>query len=645
MKDLLVCIYMVKIKNGYRAFMTHNPLIDACVISEDEPSASLDLLTPFLPVGIADYVLKTVFTKEEILGQAINKESPAKSLLSWITKTTSYDDLVSFKAKNAAKLLKQIEYVIGAGTLLPGENMSPRKLLVKDLPAGNADIQEMHGEEAVREALRGKILFLEEVEKSLRENGFETGPDPLDILQVLALKGEIEILPSLGFTAPAEVTCFRCGHKIRLKQFFTWQTAVSDSILRAWCPRCRFPSLYCERCNTLGESRLCRGLFALGDRQTPKPQKAGAKLSRGGASPLTPAQNRASRELVDFINSGKETDCLLWAVTGAGKTEVVFPAITAVLEAGGRILYAIPRRDVVKELAPRLQSSFWGIDVMTSYGGSPEKFRSVPVVIATTHQVLRYYKQFDLVVLDEVDAYPYKENEMLRLAVKRATKPGGHTIYLTATPDKKIISGVNRGLIKLVTIPARHHGYPVPEPQFKRLVSFQKLNDSRWTVDPFILELLNKWLMENDRQVLIFLPTVQMVDTYGPVLEKAIREWSGSGEPGVLRFSHARDSLRDQKREDFKAGKFRLFLTTTIMERGITVKKANVLVLEADFEQVFDESTLIQIAGRAGRSKEFPDGEVVFVGRQINRAMKNARKKINYLNTVARSKGYLNCGE
>jgi len=112
----------------------------------------------------------------------------------------------------------------------------------------------------------------------------------------------------------------------------------------------------------------------------------------------------------------------------------------------------------------------------------------------------------------------------------------------------------------------------------------------------------------------------------------------------LLRFSHARDAQRDRKRDDFKNGKFPLFVTTTIMERGITVKKANVLVLEADREQVFDEGTLIQMAGRAGRSAEYPQGEVVFAGKTISDAMRNARKKIIFLNRTAREQGYLKPG-
>ncbi|PKM44510.1 MAG: hypothetical protein CVV03_07725 [Firmicutes bacterium HGW-Firmicutes-8] len=640
MKDLLVCIYMAKINNCYRAFMTHNPQVDARILLSD---GRLDLLTPFIPVGVAYYILKTVFTEEEIKGCDISHNG--KPLLSWFKKTPSYSEIVCVKSARVTKLLKQIDHFFGEAVFLPKNYVYPRQVFFEELPAEDEKWNDRYVQSAVKEALKGRILFLEELEKSLVENGFKTNANIMDVLQVLALRDRVEIMPSLGFTAPGEAACFRCGHKINFPGVFGQYPEVYGYMYHGQCPQCKLPSLYCENCNVFGESRLCRGLFALDPRSGGNKNKHGLKYELSGVTPLTDAQNRAARELVDFVKENKTNECLIWAVCGAGKTEVVLKAMAEVLNSGGSVLYAIPRRDVVKELSPRLKKSFGNCDIVTSYGGSEEKFRSAPIVIATTHQALRYYRQFDLVILDEVDAYPYRDNHMLHVAVKRAAKPGGHTVYLTATPDEKVISQVNRGLAKLITIPARYHGHPVPEPQCTRLAAFQKSDGRNWSVAPYITELLYKWLVENDGQVFAFLPTIQMVETFGPILEKTVTGWAKPKESGLLRFSHSKDPFRDQKIEDFKAGKFRLFLTTTIMERGITVNRANVLVIHADFDKVFDEGTLIQMAGRAGRSAEFPHGEAVFVGRTINKAMKNAIKKIRYLNSVARQEGYLENGE
>ena len=49
---------------------------------------------------------------------------------------------------------------------------------------------------------------------------------------------------------------------------------------------------------------------------------------------------------------------LVWAVTGAGKTEMLFAVLHQTLQEGGRIALASPRVDVCLELFPRIQAVF-----------------------------------------------------------------------------------------------------------------------------------------------------------------------------------------------------------------------------------------------------------------------------------------------
>jgi len=654
MKDLLCVVYMAKNKDRYRAFMTHNLSMDARILLGECPAATLDILTPSLPVGIAYYILKTIFSPEEVCGCDILGIRTRPRAFGLLRSGASYDELVIRKAGQAVKLLKHIESLMGSGALLPRTGTYPVKYSVGCNPA-MVVIPTAAELEETKEALRGRILFVEELSLILntpftwtspKVSSAEAGSNLLNNLQLLALSGDIEILPALGFTAPGEVTCFRCGRKTKLKSSLARLKTGVEQIYHTRCPLCNYPSLYCEQCNSMGESRLCRGLFALGEKVN-KPFKYGfpgalrvnGNLRRVGVPPLTPAQSQASKELIDFVHNGEGGNCLLWAVTGAGKTEVVLKAAAAVLEAGGRVLYAIPRRDVVQELAPRLKAALPGFEVSAIYGGSQEKFSRSPLIIATTHQVLRYYRQFDLVILDEVDAYPYRGNEMLHRAVKRAAKPGAHTICLTATPDAQTLAEARRGLIKLITIPARYHGHPVPEPEILRVNPFQT-GPHGLEASIFLSDLLQRWSVGERAQVFIFAPTVKLVEKYGPVLKTAVAGWDEGMNTGVLT-SHAGDPLRDSKREDFKNGICRIFVTTSIMERGITVKKANVLVLDADYEAVFDEGSLVQMAGRAGRSAEYPGGRVLFMGAHISTAMKKACAQIGFLNDIARRQGYL----
>ena len=65
-----------------------------------------------------------------------------------------------------------------------------------------------------------------------------------------------------------------------------------------------------------------------------------------------------------------------------------------------------------------------------------DKEKDAVLVVATTHQLLRYYRAFHVMVVDEIDAFPYCADQMLQYAVKQAMKERAARIYLTATPDE-----------------------------------------------------------------------------------------------------------------------------------------------------------------------------------------------------------------
>jgi late competence protein required for DNA uptake (superfamily II DNA/RNA helicase) len=62
--------------------------------------------------------------------------------------------------------------------------------------------------------------------------------------------------------------------------------------------------------------------------------------------------------------------------------------------------------------------------------------------------------------------------------------------------------------------------------------------------------------------------------------------------------------------------------------------------LDADSD-LFDEASLVQMAGRAGRSKDDPAGRVVFASPQWTRSQRGAISQIRTMNKIARSKGFI----
>ncbi|MCW1007072.1 DNA/RNA helicase, partial [Streptococcus anginosus] len=85
---------------------------------------------------------------------------------------------------------------------------------------------------------------------------------------------------------------------------------------------------------------------------------------------------------------------------------MIFPLVDYALRQGQRIALATPRVDVCNELFPRFQAAFPDIDILLLHGKVDHPYRLSPLTIASTHQLLRFYQAFDLLIVDEVDAFP-----------------------------------------------------------------------------------------------------------------------------------------------------------------------------------------------------------------------------------------------
>ena len=81
----------------------------------------------------------------------------------------------------------------------------------------------------------------------------------------------------------------------------------------------------------------------------------------------------------------------------------------------------------------------------------------------------------------------------------------------------------------------------------------------------------------------------------------------------------------------FREGAIPLLVTTTILERGVTISNVAVCVLGAENE-VFDEAALVQISGRVGRDYKYPNGDILFFHYGQTIAMNKAIRQIKEMN-------------
>ncbi|MCL1791446.1 MAG: DEAD/DEAH box helicase family protein [Peptococcaceae bacterium] len=454
-----------------------------------------------------------------------------------------------------------------------------------------------------------------------------------------------------------------------------WLAAVGGSGWNRVCRRCGCRSL-AEWPSHFGWGYTCNDCAALGAvsslnvlwRYQEEVRTAGdrsAKVSPEGVPPddvlvmpfaLSQAQEMASREVESFEGNRM----LIWAACGAGKTEVCFARIARALQEGKRVLFAAPRRDVISDIVPRLEAAFPQVEKTMLSGASAERFGGGRLVAATTHQVARFFRAFDLIVLDELDAYPFTAEAFLHRALDQALRPGGCMICLTATPHREILRDARAKRCGLVQLPARYHRKPLPVPLWQKcpLPSWEEGRSGQTTSGRTASGGTTSWrttsggttsgrttsrrtrnlgvILEgvgDQGRILFFVPRVADVTLW--------IGWLNPLLPGRrIGGSWSSDPERAAKVEALKAGEFDVFVTTTILERGITLDNVQVVVVWAD-HPLFDERTLVQMAGRAGRKRDNPYGSVLFLAERCSKAMEEARRWIMEQNGLAQKLGLI----
>ncbi|WP_046174674.1 DEAD/DEAH box helicase [Domibacillus indicus] len=382
------------------------------------------------------------------------------------------------------------------------------------------------------------------------------------------------------------------------------------------CARCGKICTYCRNCIEMGKISSCTKLYRWNGPEPAHSEKAG-RLNWSGT--LSAGQHTASENVLRAIQNGSEHT--VWAVAGAGKTEVLFKGMAAALSGGKRVCLAAPRADVVRELAPRLSAVFPDTPPPALYGGSPDRHVYSPLIVSTTHQLFRFTEAFDVMIVDEVDAFPYTFDLSLQYAVQKARKKKSALIYLTATPEPSWKEDIKSGKREATLIPARYHRHPLPVPKMSWCGNWKK------TIVP---DPVQKWVKEKQK-ALLFYPHIE-------TMEKALSRLKEVDER--IESVHAGDPLRKEKVEAMRRGSIPVLLTTTILERGVTFPGVDVAVVGAE-DRVFTESALVQIAGRAGRSAACPTGDVVLFHYGKTEAMVRAVEQIKQMNRLGRDRGLL----
>lgn len=425
-------------------------------------------------------------------------------------------------------------------------------------------------------------------------------PFPQPIIDTLIRHGILQT--TKGIDIKPILKCNRC-HNTNPAFFTTFQ-----------CAKCGENCIYCRHCIRMGRIASCTTLVSWANKQSHYSKRHVFEWE----GTLTEQQQQAAHELIESLKQKRSH--LIHAVCGSGKTEILFQAVHYALNKGLRVCVVTPRTDVVLELYPRFQQVFPNSCIHVLYGGVEQQKGHDQLVLATTHQLYRFQDAFDVMIVDEADAFPYTFDQSLQKAVQKAKKEAAPIVFVTATPSTKLLLKVKKEQWGYSFIPRRYHNHPLPVPRMRSL----------WHYATFIKKgkipkKLRKWTeacIRNKEPFLIFFPTIEL-------MEKAIPLFQAINP--AIQGVHAEDINRKEKVLQLRREHIPGLLTTTILERGITINNVQVAVVGAE-SPIFSASALIQISGRVGRNRNFPTGDIVFFHHGITAEMDAAIAEIKRLN-------------
>ena len=131
-------------------------------------------------------------------------------------------------------------------------------------------------------------------------------------------------------------------------------------------------------------------------------------------------------------------------------------------------------------------------------------------------------------------------------------------------------------------------------------------------------------IIDMNKPLLVFVPRIKDLPVYKKHLTAVFKEKK-------IVSVYAGNKERQSKVARFRNQEIDILLTTTILERGVTFKHVQVIVIAAD-DPIYNTPSLVQIAGRVGRSADDRDGLVLFCYHKYTKNIRQAMKQIRMMN-------------
>lgn len=330
------------------------------------------------------------------------------------------------------------------------------------------------------------------------------------------------------------------------------------------------------------------------------------KLSSVLPYPLTGSQKQAIQTILNDFRSKSTANRLIQGDVGCGKTIVAFMAMMAAYGSGFQSVIMVPTEVLAQQHYSELVSycEKIGIDKskaallvgsMTAKQKDEVKNRissGNAMLIVGTHAVIQpdvQYKNLGLSIVDEQHRFGVEQRKIL----SEKGEDGVHSITMTATPIPRTTASILFGGMDI--------SYMKDRPSMRLpIISKSLSSDARRAAFEAMLKEI-----ENGHQAYIICPLVSEDDKYG---KKSVEEYGGTfsrifpGTPFGLLHGKMAPKTKNEAMQDFAEGKTKVLISTTVVEVGVNVPNATVIIIEA--ADSFGILQLHQLRGRVGRGKD-----------------------------------------
>ena len=334
----------------------------------------------------------------------------------------------------------------------------------------------------------------------------------------------------------------------------------------------------------------------------------GAPMKKADASPFwellpfspTGAQRRAVEEILTDMSGETSMNRLLQGDVGSGKTLVAAAAIWACIRAGYQAALLAPTEILASQHAENLNRllSPFGMRVALLTGGMKAAARRTTLaairddeadLIVGTHAILSEGVEFarlGLAVVDEQHRFGVRQRGLL---AEKAANP--HLLVMSATPIPRTLGLLMYGDIDISILDELPPGR---KPVKTRCITGKKRADLYGFLDREI---------DSGRQVYIVCPAIEDAGGSGLNAVKSYYEDIAKAYLPDRRVGLMHGKLKPKEKaevmDDFKSGRLDALVSTTVIEVGVDVPNATVMVIEN--AERYGLSALHQLRGRVGR--------------------------------------------